>query len=61
MAIPVRGAGILTVRCPCGIVFRSMQQAVKTAGEAERRLTLAEVLDWLVEDKLVDGARRRRS
>jgi general secretion pathway protein E len=30
-----------------------MQQAVKT--EHEKRLTLAEVVDWLVEDKLVDA------
>jgi hypothetical protein len=29
-----------------------MQQAVKT-GVADARLTLAEVLDWLVEDRLV--------
>jgi general secretion pathway protein E len=29
-----------------------MQQAVKT--QAEKRLTLAEIVDWLVEDKLVD-------
>ena len=32
-----------------------MQEAVKT-GSTERRLTLAEVLDWLVEDKLADAA-----
>jgi general secretion pathway protein E len=32
-----------------------MQEAVK-AEPAERRLALAEVLDWLVEDKLVDAA-----
>jgi general secretion pathway protein E len=31
-----------------------MQQAVKSAS-GERRLTLAEVLDWLVEDKLIDA------
>jgi general secretion pathway protein E len=31
-----------------------MQQAVKTS--ADSRLTLAEVLDWMVEDKLVDPA-----
>src|SRR3990170_5754861 len=33
----------------------SMQQAVKTQ-VAEHRLTFAEVLDWLVEDKLVEAA-----
>ena len=32
-----------------------MQQAVKTAA-GEHRLALAEVLDWMVEDKLVDAA-----
>jgi len=31
-----------------------MQEAVKT-GSTERRLALAELLDWLVEDKLVDA------
>jgi general secretion pathway protein E len=30
-----------------------MQQAVKSA--QDRRLTLGEILDWLVEDKLIDG------
>src|SRR5258708_30876056 len=33
--------------------FDSMQQAVKTP--LDHRLVLAEVLDWLVEDKLVTG------
>jgi len=32
-----------------------MQQAVKTAA-GEHRLALAEVLDWMVEDKLIDAA-----
>src|SRR4051812_36952121 len=31
-----------------------MQQAVKTV--ADRRLTLPEIIDWLVEDKMVDAA-----
>jgi general secretion pathway protein E len=32
-----------------------MQQAVKSAA-GEHRLALVEVLDWMVEDKLVDAA-----
>jgi general secretion pathway protein E len=32
-----------------------MQEAVKTGSSADRRLALGELLDWLIEDKLVDA------